>query len=163
MHPTSHKFLPLTRPAAVKYRKLLPFNVSSLFPSKLGTTHVPFYHNYSALKTPKKAPQRPASPPLNPTKCKSLLFLPLQHHITHSLATMEPADAATTSTSTITITVEFTGGLEMLFDNIPSHHIKLPSKNTQVHNFTIGDLIPWLCENLMRDTRKELFVLEGNV
>lgn len=76
---------------------------------------------------------------------------------------MEPADAATTSTSTITMTVEFTGGLEMLFDNVPSHHIKLPSKNTQGQNFTIGDLIPWLCENLMRDTRKELFVLEGNV
>ncbi|KAK5081840.1 Ubiquitin-related modifier 1 [Exophiala xenobiotica] len=79
----------------------------------------------------------------------------------------EPTDASTTSTSTstptITITVEFTGGLEMLFDNIPFHHVKLPAKNTQGQVVTIGDLIPWLCENLMKDTRKELFVLDGNV
>lgn len=73
----------------------------------------------------------------------------------------EPAD--TTSTPTIAITVEFTGGLEMLFDNISSHHVKLPSKTAQGQNATIGELIPWLCENLMKDTRKELFVLDENM
>jgi len=76
--------------------------------------------------------------------------------------TPTPRNTVTSSPAT-TITVEFTGGLEMLFDNIASHKCSIPAHNSQNQTFTIGDLIPWLCEHLMKDSRKELFVLDGNV
>lgn len=51
----------------------------------------------------------------------------------------------------------------MLFDNITSHPITIPAQNAKSNASTIGDLIPWLCENLMTDSRQELFVLDGNM
>ena len=51
----------------------------------------------------------------------------------------------------------------MLFDNITAHKISVSDKNKQDNAFTVGDLIPWLCENLMKDSRKELFVLDKNM
>ncbi|KAK5944971.1 Ubiquitin- modifier 1 [Knufia obscura] len=71
--------------------------------------------------------------------------------------------SSTPLTPTLTLTIEFTGGLEMLFSNIPSHTISVPAKNDSGSNLTVGDLIPWLCEHLMKDSRKELFVLDGGV
>lgn len=61
--------------------------------------------------------------------------------------------------STRSITVEFTGGLEMLFDNINVHKVQAPTTSQSGSAFTVGDLIPWLVENEMKDSRKELFVL----
>lgn len=69
----------------------------------------------------------------------------------------------TPTPATITVTVEFSGGLEMLFDNVSSHKVSIPAHNADGFAFTVGDLIPWLCENLMKDSRKELFVLDGGV
>ena len=63
--------------------------------------------------------------------------------------------------TTRNVTVEFTGGLEMLFDNINVHKLKVPVTSLSNSSFTIGDLIPWLVENEMKDSRKDLFVL-GN-
>ncbi|RKF59450.1 Ubiquitin-related modifier 1 [Erysiphe neolycopersici] len=75
------------------------------------------------------------------------------------------------STSIINIDVEFTGGLEMLFRDERKHKLVLP-RNKIVNNnnggddetpITIGWLIEYLCENLMTDSRKEMFVLDGHV
>lgn len=67
------------------------------------------------------------------------------------------------TTPTLSIKVEFTGGLEMLFDNITEHKLSIPSHNKSNSPFTVGDLITWLVENEMKDTRKELFVLDGAI
>lgn len=53
------------------------------------------------------------------------------------------------------------GGLEMLFDNETKHKITMPSKEADGSAVTIASLIRYLCDNVMRDSRKELFVLEG--
>lgn len=49
----------------------------------------------------------------------------------------------------------------MLFDNEVKHRITIPSKNSDGSTFTIAFLIKYLCEHLMHDSRKELFVLDG--
>ena len=51
----------------------------------------------------------------------------------------------------------------MLFDNMTAHKISVPARNMQDNAFTVGNLIPWLCENRMKDSRKELFVLDKNM
>lgn len=51
----------------------------------------------------------------------------------------------------------------MLFDNINVHKVNVPARNNKGSSTTVGDLIPWLCEHLMKDSRKDLFVLEGNM
>jgi ubiquitin related modifier 1 len=54
------------------------------------------------------------------------------------------------------------GGLELLFDNETKHKVKIPSK-TDESPTTVAFLIKYLCDNLMRDSRKELFVLDGSM
>ncbi|RMX77506.1 hypothetical protein D0869_09838 [Hortaea werneckii] len=67
-------------------------------------------------------------------------------------------------TDTIDLKVEFTGGLEMLFSDQRKHHISLPSKDpASGQPSNVAFLIHWLCENLMRDPRRDMFVLEGTV
>ncbi|KAM0700929.1 hypothetical protein Q7P35_012651 [Cladosporium inversicolor] len=66
--------------------------------------------------------------------------------------------------STIPIKVEFTGGLELLFSSQRSHKIALPSTDpTTSQPVNVGFLIDWLCKNLMKDPRQDMFVLEGTV
>lgn len=55
------------------------------------------------------------------------------------------------------------GGLEMLFDNETKHKVTIPSKNTDESPSTIASLIRYLCDHVMRDSRKELFVLDGSM
>ena len=55
------------------------------------------------------------------------------------------------------------GGLELLFDNVSKHRVCLPDKNAQGSPSTVGDLVVWLVDNLLKDPRKELFVLDGGV
>ncbi|KAI7201009.1 hypothetical protein KC352_g19483 [Hortaea werneckii] len=64
---------------------------------------------------------------------------------------------------TIDLQVEFTGGLEMLFSDQRKHRISLPSKTPDGQPSNVAFLIHWLCENLMRDPRRDMFVLEGSV
>ncbi|EXJ80368.1 ubiquitin-like modifier 1 [Capronia coronata CBS 617.96] len=66
-------------------------------------------------------------------------------------------------TDTLTITVEFTGGLEMLFDNINKHELTLSRTADNGNPLTVGYLVKYICEQLMKDSRKELFVLDGAV
>ncbi|KAF2196722.1 ubiquitin related modifier 1 [Delitschia confertaspora ATCC 74209] len=64
---------------------------------------------------------------------------------------------------TIPITVEFTGGLEMLFSNQRKHELKLPAKDESEEPANIAFLVRYLCENVMKDPRKDLFVLDDSV
>lgn len=51
----------------------------------------------------------------------------------------------------------------MLFDNIPKHSISLSSDAADGKPPTIGYLVTYICEHLMKDSRKELFVLDNAV
>lgn len=91
--------------------------------------------------------------------------------------------AGNNTSDLISITVEFTfvlfpmycysqgtmltccnsGGLELLFSNERTHNVSLPA---QLHNGirpNITYLLQYLIDNVMKDQRRELFVLEGNV
>ncbi|KAG6066045.1 Ubiquitin- modifier 1 [Claviceps aff. humidiphila group G2b] len=74
------------------------------------------------------------------------------------------ASPATHTPSTmLTISVEFSGGLEMLFSDQRHHSLRLPATNEDGKPFNIGHLIDHLCRNVMKDTRQELFVLENSL
>lgn len=55
------------------------------------------------------------------------------------------------------------GGLEMLFDNQRRHAVSLPAVDPNGKPATIGFLIDYLCKNLMKDPRAELFVLDKHM
>lgn len=78
----------------------------------------------------------------------------------------------------ISISVEFTfdpchtrysitdyrsGGLEMLFSNERKHTVTLPARLSDGSSPNISYLLQYLVDNVMRDERKELFILEDNV
>ncbi|KAF1995559.1 ubiquitin related modifier 1 [Amniculicola lignicola CBS 123094] len=63
----------------------------------------------------------------------------------------------------IGITVEFSGGLEMLFSNERKHKLSIPAKDSTGAPLNVGYLVTYLCENVMKDARKDLFVLDGTV
>jgi len=51
----------------------------------------------------------------------------------------------------------------MLFDNISKHSVALPRLDAAGHPTTMGALIKYICEHLIKDPRKELFVLDGSM
>lgn len=51
----------------------------------------------------------------------------------------------------------------MLFDNATKHSLSLSKEADGGKPPTIGYLVKYLCDHLMKDTRKELFVLDGAV
>lgn len=55
------------------------------------------------------------------------------------------------------------GGLEMLFSNQKTHKVELPFEDVDGKPVTLAFLIDYLCKNVMKDTRKEMFILEGHV
>ncbi|ORX99424.1 ubiquitin-related modifier 1 [Clohesyomyces aquaticus] len=64
---------------------------------------------------------------------------------------------------TLSITVEFTGGLEMLFSNERKHSLSIPIRNEDGTRTNMAALVDYLCQNLMKDPRKDLFILDGTV
>ncbi|KAI0533251.1 Urm1-domain-containing protein [Xylaria digitata] len=64
---------------------------------------------------------------------------------------------------TISVIVEFTGGLEMLFSDQRRHVLSIPTTDKNGKPVTVAYLIEYLCENTMRDTRKELFILDDHL
>ncbi|GBE83419.1 Ubiquitin-related modifier 1 [Sparassis crispa] len=74
--------------------------------------------------------------------------------------------------STISLKVEFGGGLELLFSNQRTHNISLPAQvpisatggegNKGTKSVDIAYLILWLRDNLLKE-REELFVENGTV
>ncbi|KAK8917760.1 Ubiquitin-related modifier 1 [Metarhizium anisopliae] len=63
----------------------------------------------------------------------------------------------------LTVAVEFSGGLEMLFADQRHHSLRLPVKDKGGQPANIAFLIHHLCQNVMNDTRKELFVLDDHL
>ncbi|KAI0427427.1 Urm1-domain-containing protein [Xylaria sp. FL1042] len=63
----------------------------------------------------------------------------------------------------LSIIVEFTGGLEMLFSDQRRHALSVPALDKGNKPVTVAYLIEYLCEHTMRDTRKELFVLDDHL
>lgn len=55
------------------------------------------------------------------------------------------------------------GGLEMLFADQRRHSLNIPATDKDGRPSTIAFLIDYLCENVMKDTRKELFVLDDHL
>lgn len=55
------------------------------------------------------------------------------------------------------------GGLEILFSNERKHNITLPARLDDASQPTIAYLLQHLVDNLMKDDRKELFIMEDNV
>jgi ubiquitin related modifier 1 len=55
------------------------------------------------------------------------------------------------------------GGLEMLFSDQRKHSLTVPAKDDTGKPVTVGWLVGHLCEEVMKDSRKEMFVLDGHV
>jgi ubiquitin related modifier 1 len=51
----------------------------------------------------------------------------------------------------------------MLFSNARTHEIEIPCQDDQGNAVTVGYLIQYLCREVMKDSRKEMFVLEDHV
>jgi hypothetical protein len=58
---------------------------------------------------------------------------------------------------------EARGGLEMLFSDERKHKLSVPAKDDKGKAVTVGWLVDYLCEEVMKDSRKEMFVLDGHV
>ncbi|KAI6782459.1 Ubiquitin-related modifier 1 [Emericellopsis cladophorae] len=63
----------------------------------------------------------------------------------------------------IPIVVEFSGGLEMLFADEQRLTLKVPATDKDNKPATIAYLVDYLCEEEMKDARKDLFVLDGHL
>lgn len=55
------------------------------------------------------------------------------------------------------------GGLEILFSNERKHTIQLPTRLSDGSQPNIAYLLRHLVDNVMKDQRKELFIIEDNV
>ena len=55
------------------------------------------------------------------------------------------------------------GGLEMLFSDQRRHALSVPALDKHNKPVTVAGLIEYLCEKTMKDTRKELFVLDDHL
>jgi len=51
----------------------------------------------------------------------------------------------------------------MLFSNKRKHVLSIPITEKSGKNPTVQDLVQYLCDNLMKDPRKELFILDDSV
>jgi ubiquitin related modifier 1 len=55
------------------------------------------------------------------------------------------------------------GGLEILFRNQKKYSLSLPAKDESGAPADIAFLVRYLCDKVMKDPRKELFVLDDTV
>jgi ubiquitin related modifier 1 len=51
----------------------------------------------------------------------------------------------------------------MLFGNENKHEIQIPATGKDNAPVNVAYLVHYLCDNIMKDTRKELFVLGGSM
>ena len=65
-----------------------------------------------------------------------------------------------TMTTTISVRVEFGGGLELLFSKQKSHTVEIPARTVDDKRSDVKELIHWLKDNLLQE-REGLF-LEGD-
>ncbi|KAJ4249447.1 Ubiquitin- modifier 1 [Fusarium torreyae] len=71
--------------------------------------------------------------------------------------------AEPSSSPKLNIDVEFSGGLEMLFSNKRQHALAIPAADQDGKPADIAYLIDHLCQNVMDDSRKDLFVLDNHL
>lgn len=57
----------------------------------------------------------------------------------------------------------FSGGLELLFSNQRTYKLQIPVKDPSGNPSNVGFLVGYLCDNLMKDKRKDMFVMDGTV
>lgn len=76
---------------------------------------------------------------------------------------LSPLPSQIPDEDTLKITVEFTGGLELLFDSISTHKLSIPSSQSDGSPVNVKFLIPWLVENVMVDQRSDMFVQNGGM
>jgi len=55
------------------------------------------------------------------------------------------------------------GGLELLFADQRKLSISVPAKDDKGNAVTVGWLVDHLCNEYMKDSRKDMFVLDGHV
>ncbi|KAL6719592.1 Ubiquitin-related modifier 1 [Lecanora helva] len=55
------------------------------------------------------------------------------------------------------------GGLELLFSNQRKHHLCLPSSDVEGRPANLAHLIKYLCDELMKDPRKDMFIVNETV
>ena len=51
----------------------------------------------------------------------------------------------------------------MLFSNSNTHEVQIPAKDLSGDPSSIAYLVRYLCDSLMTDKRRELFLLDDNV
>ena len=51
----------------------------------------------------------------------------------------------------------------MLFSDQKIHKLPVPSKDTKGEAVTVGWLVNYLCDEIMQDSRKDMFMLDGHV
>ena len=51
----------------------------------------------------------------------------------------------------------------MLFSDERTHKLMVPAKDSKGDAVNVGWLVNYLCEEIMKDNRKEMFVLDGHV
>ncbi|MCJ1406417.1 Ubiquitin- modifier 1 [Ptychographa xylographoides] len=64
---------------------------------------------------------------------------------------------------TIAITVEFTGGLEMLFSNQRKHSLHVPTESEAGVSSNLAFLIDYLCRHVMKSSKTDMFVIDGSI
>ena len=57
----------------------------------------------------------------------------------------------------------FSGGLEMLFDNQKKYEINVSQKGSTGLPMDVSGLVNYLSDHVMKDSRKELFILHDSV
>ncbi|KAK6541774.1 Ubiquitin- modifier 1 [Orbilia ellipsospora] len=67
------------------------------------------------------------------------------------------------ATDSIAINVELAGGLEILFNNERKLNVELPATTANGSPPNINYLVGHLCDHHMKDSRRELFELQGTV
>ena len=55
------------------------------------------------------------------------------------------------------------GGLEILFSNKRKHVISIPAQDGNKQPSNVAFLIQYLCDNLMDDPRRDMFVIDDSV
>lgn len=55
------------------------------------------------------------------------------------------------------------GGLEMIFSNQRNHKVAVPAVDEDGKPANVAFLIRYLCDNMMQQDKKELFILDDTV
>ncbi|KAF7561584.1 hypothetical protein G7046_g2561 [Stylonectria norvegica] len=63
----------------------------------------------------------------------------------------------------LSLAIEFSGGLEMLFSDQRQLALAIPALDKDGRPANIAYLIEYLCQNVMEDSRQELFVLDNHL